>query len=309
MTTITQEFATEGQVKQIGRVAADAAENAVKSFPMSKRGAQKVHTNGGKFKEAVEDAVISVLQSLMTPNKYKSEEVKSSYGYLSGYRKLKSLTEQAEILVRIFPGLCLEMNLAIRDAIESGEIATPADMEGAFVVPNWRKRPDIFGSSYATSVLKTFEVIKATRGSFYNYRDGQINDQRIQITDEFESFLSALIEDQTNPDLLIFFGQFGLNHAGRSVRRVLEVMEDAPGEVGNDAFFTGSMVLTHDRRLADLNDLWIDCPGTKFDDPGSSVRFDRAPSFRFSGGEVEFDAKVVSCADARYGSSSVRSLR
>ena len=50
MNALTQpQPATEGQTKQISRVAEDAAANAVKNFTMSKEGAQRVHSNGGEF--------------------------------------------------------------------------------------------------------------------------------------------------------------------------------------------------------------------------------------------------------------------
>jgi hypothetical protein len=64
------------------------------------------------------------------------------------------------------------------------------------------------------------------------------------------------------------------------------------------------MILTHPERLSHLDDLWIDCAGDEFDDPGADVRFDRAPLFRFHDGKVEFDTYWYDYANGHYGSVS-----
>jgi hypothetical protein len=96
--------------------------------------------------------------------------------------------------------------------------------------------------------------------------------------------------------------QFGLRHRGRSVRRAREVFNAS--EFGLDTFAVGIMLLTHPERLQHYDDLWIDCAGDEYDDPGDDGRFSLAPYFCFSCGKVELLARRFDVAGGYCGSAS-----
>jgi len=292
MTTLTQELATEGQIKQLSRVAADAAEKAVKDYVgLDKEGAQCVHGNP-EFAVRIREATILALNDLSVSDKYKDEEVASNYGYLSGYTSPRSITEQCNILRQIFPG--------VGNALEKlAEREVPKHAEGWFAIPKWQS----IAPTYAEAVQKALDALKSARnGNFYNYRDGQINNQRLRQLAKMEAVFQKLGDEQKDHDILVVAAQFGLRHRGRSVRRACEVMQ--ANECGLGAFTVGIMILTHPERLQHYNDLWIDCAGDEFDDPDADGRFDHAPCLRFSGGGVRFGTVWSGGASDSYGSAS-----
>jgi hypothetical protein len=114
--------------------------------------------------------------------------------------------------------------------------------------------------------------------------------------------LEALGEAQKGYDILVVVAQFGLRHRGRSVRRAREVMPKGT-EFGLGAFEVGCMILTHPERLADYDDLWIDCAGNEYA-PGGDGDFSSAPYFFFYDGKVGFGAGWGGGASESYGSAS-----
>jgi hypothetical protein len=225
-------------------------------------------------------------------DKFKNEEVASNYGYLSGYRKPKSITEQCNILCQIFPG--------VGNALEKlAERAVPVGAEGWFAIPKWQT----IAPTYSEAVQKVLDAVKKARnGKFHNYRDGQINGERLRQSAKTASVFQKLGWEQKDHDILVVAAQFGIRHRGRSVRRAREVF--SVNEFGLGAFAVGIMILTHAERLQHYDDLWIDCAGDEFDDPGADVRFDRAPCFSFDGGKVKFGAYWFGLAYERCGSAS-----
>ncbi|NCN08080.1 hypothetical protein GW944_00725 [Candidatus Parcubacteria bacterium] len=290
MQTITQ--ATAGQIKQINRFASDAVEKVLTELGLDNPGAQRVIEHGDEFAEAIRTVTLASLKDLSVSDKFKDEEVESNYGYLSGYRKPKSITEQTNILRQIFPGVGFaDEKLAEREV--------PANAEGWFAIPKWQT----IAPTYSEAVQKVLDAIKKARnGKFYNYRDGQLNDSRLRQTAKTASVFQKLSDEQKDHDILVVAGQFGLRHRGRSVRRAREVF--SVNELGLGAFAVGIMILTHAERLQHYDDLWIDCAGDEFDDPDADVRFVHAPYFLFDGGEVEFDAVWFGGASGFYGSAS-----
>jgi len=290
MQTITQ--ATAGQIKQINRFASDAVEKVLTELGLDNPGAQRVIEHGDEFAEAIRTAALASLKDLSVSDKFKDEEVKSNYGYLSGYRKPKSITEQTNILRQIFPGVGFaDEKLAEREV--------PANAEGWFAIPKWQT----IAPTYSEAVQKVLDAIKKARnGKFYNYRDGQLNDQRLRQTAKTASVFQKLSDEQKDHDILVVAGQFGLRHRGRSVRRAREVFSQ--NEIGLGAFAVGIMILTHAERLQNVDDLWIDCAGDEFDDPDAGVRFDHAPYFYFHDGGVEFGTYWFDLAGDNYGSAS-----
>ncbi len=299
MTTITQ--ATAGQIEQINRFGSDAIRKVLNELGLDGLGAQRVIEHGGEFVEAIRNTALASLKDLSVSDKFKDEEVSSSYGYLSGYTP-KGLTEQCNRLRELFSGIGYA-NLDLLAQIEAGKAELPANAEGWFAIPNiWKKggQPKI-GSTYSECVQKILDTIKETRGRLYNYREGSIDEKHLRQLVTSKEMFEKISEEQGNPDILIISAQFGLRHRGRSVRRARVVM--ASGEFGLGAFAIGCMLLTHPERLEQSDDLWIDCTGDEFA-PDDDGRFSDAPFFNFYGDEVEFGSDFVSNADDDCGSAS-----
>lgn len=290
MQMITQ--ATAGQIKQINRFGSDAIEKVLGELGLDSPGAQRVIEHGDEFAEAIRTAALSSLKDLSVSDKFKDEEVESSYGYLSGYTKPKSITEQCNILRQIFPGIGFaDEKLAEREV--------PTHAEGWFAIPKWQT----VAPTYAEAVQKVLDAVKSARnGKFYNYRDGQINNSRLRQTAKTASVFQKLGDEQKDHDILVVAAQFGIRHRGRSVRRAREVF--AANELGLGAFAVGIMLLTHAERLQHYDDLWIDCAGDEFDDPDADVRFSRAPYFDFRGDGVKFGTRWFDDANDNFGSAS-----
>lgn len=234
-------------------------------------------------------------------NKFKDEEVASTYGYLSGY-KPKGITDQCNRLRELIPGLGYA-NLELIKQIENGTVTLLADTEGWFAIPNiWKKggQPKL-GATYSECVQKALDLVKQTRGALYNYREGQVDEQHIRQLVRTKSAMEAISEAQGNPDILIIVAQFGIRHRGRSVRRAREVF--ASNEFGLGSFIVGIMILTHPERLMNYDDLWIDCSGDEWSSDGDGV-FSESPYFIFFDNEVEFDAGGVGCTYGSCGSAS-----
>jgi len=287
-TSITSSIITDGQKEQVRRLVEDAVDRVFHDGVPDKDGAQKLIANG----DDLEARVISAIRELSIPNKFADEEVESTYGYLSGYKpNSKSVADQVKRLQELLPGIgCANEKLA--------EQPIPEGAEGFFAIPRWQK----VGKTYEEALQKVLDLIKQTcNGAFCNYREGQIGPDRLRLRAKTQKALEMLGQQQEGNDILVILYQFGFRHRGRSVRRALEVMPSM--EFGNDPFTIACMLLTHLERLADHNDLWIDCAGAEYDcvEDGS---FDGAPYFRFDDGRVEFDGFFAGHASGCYGSSS-----
>jgi hypothetical protein len=291
MNAITQKFATSGQIKQINRFGSDAIEKVLAELGLDNPGAQRVIEHGDDFAEAIRMAAITSLKDLSVSDKFKDEEVTSNYGYLSGYCKPKSITEQCNILRQIFPGVGFaDEKLA--------EQPLPANAEGWFAIPKWQT----IAPTYGKAVQKVLDAVKkARKGKFYNYREGQLGPQYLRQSQKSAKAFQKLGDEQKDYDILVVPTQFGLRHRGRSVRRAREVMNAS--EFGLGAFAIGIMILTHPERLMNYDDLWIDCVGDEYA-PGADGDFSGAPDFVFDGGGVRFGACWVDGADGSCGSAS-----
>ncbi|MEN9881400.1 MAG: hypothetical protein RLZZ308_583 [Candidatus Parcubacteria bacterium] len=293
MNGITQVIpATAGQLKQINRIIADAVEKIVTELGLDKDGAQRVIEHGDELVGNIGEVAMATLKDLSVTDKYKDEEVKSNYGYLSGYKKPKGITEQTNILRQLFPGIGFaDEKLAER------EVPNGAD-KGWFAIPKWQS----LAPTYGEAVQLVLNKLKETRsGAFYNYREGELGPDQLRQSAKTVSVFQKLAEEQNGFDVLVVAAQFGLRHRGRSVRRVREIL--LGNEFGLGAFAVGIMLLTHPERLAHYDDLWIDCAGDEFA-PGADGKFWYAPIFGFDDGRLEFPASDVSDADGYYGSVS-----
>lgn len=279
-----------------GRKFVSIVETAYDKANLTDKEAQRVNDTHG-----LAELIASFIAKNRLTDKFKDEEVSSTYGYLSGY-KPKGLTEQCNRLRELFSGVGF-CNLDLLAQIEKNEVALPKNAGGWFAIPNWMKNPNIFGSTYSAAIQKALDTIKQTRnGKLLNYREGQLDEKRLRQSAQAQKFWTELADAQGNPDILVVPAQLGIRHRGRSVRRAREVF--ASNEFGLGAFVIGIMILTHPERLMNYDDLWIDCAGDEFDDPGSAVRFDRAPYFGFSVGKVKFGTRFVAYASGSYGSAS-----
>ena len=255
-------------------------------------GLDRLLDRGDELRARVIETLTSTARELSITDKFKGEEVTSNYGYLSGYCKPKSIAKQCNILRQIFPG--------VGNAIEKlAERAVPANAEGWFAIPKWQT----VAPTYAEAVQKVLDAIKKSRGGkFYNYRDGQIVNERLRQSAKTEAMFQKLGREQKDHDILVVAAQFGLHHRGRSVRRARERFDS--NEFGLGSFAVGIMLLTHPERLLHYDDLWVDCAGDEFDDPDAGARFDRAPLFSFESGRVGFGTYWYDLASGRYGSVS-----
>ena len=293
MKTSTPSNRTAGQETKYRRLVEDSAKHAsdlaLGKTEADQDGWQRVLEHGDELRNAIAEVVVSKTRELSLSNQFADEEVASSYGYPSGY-KPKGITEQTTRLRELFPGIGYANEQLAQQPL-------PPNAEGWFAIPRWQK----VAPTYPEAVQKVLDMIKKTRGKFYNHRDGQIDAQHLRQSAKTAEMLQALGEQQKDHDILVVPCQFGKRHAGRSVRRAREVM--SASEFGLDAFSVGIMLLTHPERLQDYNDLWIDVPGDEFSDGGDSS-FGRAPYFRFGDDRLGFDAGGVSGAHDRFGSAS-----
>jgi len=280
-----------------GRKFISVVENAYNKAGLSEGEAQKVNDTPG-----LADIVGNFIAENRLSNRFKDEEVKSNYGYLSGYKpKDEDLDRQIAILQDLSPGLG-SPNLDYLQKVKSGTVKTPKHSEKFFAVVNiWKDNHPIgFGATYSEALKKVLSTIKQTR-NFYNYREGQIDEKHIRQSAHTQKFFQDLSEAQGDPDILIVPAQFGIRHRGRSVRRAREVF--LSNEFGLGAFAAGIMILTHPERLQHYDDLWIDCAGDEWSFGAGGV-FDRAPLFGFDDDGVEFVTAEVDHAGERFGSAS-----
>ena len=293
MNGITQaQNATAGQLKQINRLIADAVEKIVADLGLDKDGAQRVIEHGDELVAPIGEKALAMLKDLSVSDKYKDEEVKSAYGYLSGYKKPKGITEQTNILRQIFPSIGFaDEKLAER------EVPKHAD-NGWFAIPKWQSIAPTYGEAVEIVLRKLSE---AYNGRFQNYREGELGEQYLRQSTKTASAFQKLGEEQNGYDILVVSAQFGLRHRGRSVRRVREIL--LGNEFGLGAFAVGIMLLTHHDRLQNYDDLWIDCVGDEYA-PHADGDFSESPIFDFRDDKLKFDTYEVSDAYDRYGSAS-----
>ncbi|GAI20277.1 unnamed protein product, partial [marine sediment metagenome] len=248
--------------------------------------AQKLNERGDELKKGA----MKLIQELTVSDQFANEEVKSSYGYLSGY-KSKPIVEQMKVLRELFPELgSVDEKLAEADL--------PSNAEGWFAIPRWEK----IASTYGEAVQKVLDLIKQTRDDkFYNYREGKLGSQYLRQHAKTAKMFQIFGDEQKDHDILVVPAQFGLNHRGKSVRRAREVMNAS--EFGLGAFAIGIMILTHPERLQHYDDLWIDCAGDEYA-PGAGGGFSRAPCFCFRGGRVRFGTLGIGRPGGYCGSAS-----
>lgn len=304
MKTLTQteaEHITNGQKKLITRIINDIADSDPVQEALdalSKKGAECLKGNA-EFAEALREFAVQTIAEFGVVNEYADEEVRSGYGYLSGYKKPEKIAYQIKIIHELFPQTTWEYFRPDEEQIKSPDLA-----EGLFAIPNWIKRPEIFGPTYSAAVQKILDTLKKARdGAFHNYHEGAIDEKHLRQSVKSVEFWKNLAEAQGNTDILLVPAQFGIRHRGRSVRRARVIIDDTAGECGLGAFAAGSMLLTHPNRLEHYDDLWIDLSGDEFS-PDADGQFSESPFFKFLGDRLKFAAGPVDYAYESFGSAS-----
>jgi len=290
MKTITQTAATAGQIKQINRFSSDAIEKVLVELGLDNPGAQRVIEHGDEFAEAIRNAALESLKDLSVTDKYKDEEVKSTYVYPKGH-KVKGITEQTNILRQLFPGVGFANE-------KLAEAELPQHAEGWFAIPKWQT----IAPTYNEAVEKVLEALKKSRkDGFFNYRDGKLGSEYLRQHKRSVGFLEKLTAEQPDHDILVVPAQFGLRHRGRSARRAREVFQ--ANEFGLGAFAVGIMILTHPERFTKYEDLCVDCSGDGYA-PGADGGFSNAPCFYWNDGKLEFDAVWTNFTNVYFGAVS-----
>src|ERR1043166_9456067 len=108
--------------------------------------AQLLNERGDELKAGVSE----LIAKLSITNQFADEEVESSYGYLSGYDKPKSLVEQVAALQKLFP----ELGECDDSIFAHGEKELPDGAEGYFAIPRWQK----FGKTYGEALQKVLDA-------------------------------------------------------------------------------------------------------------------------------------------------------
>lgn len=277
-------LATDGQIEQITRVVSDAAKKNLK--PLDKDAAQRVHARGHELAAGV----ARLIAELSVSDRYADEVVSSSYGYPKGYRP-KPLGEQIEMLAKAFN---LDPQAAYRYAENLPQL--PEGAEGWFAVV----RSEAISESYGEALKKLLGLI-GERRRFTNYREGELSDQHIRVSDRTKGMLETLAQGQVS-DILVIPAQLGLRHRGKSVRRAIETFTG--NEFGLTSSAVGCIALTHPERFQKFDELDPDCSGDEYS-PGAGGQFVSAPLFGWSDGGLHFGSgRWASHADERYGSAS-----
>ncbi len=211
-------------------------------------------------------------------DRYGDEEVSTTLGYASGYKKPKDVSWQADHFRELFPGIGFH-----DEGVASASL--PKGAEGYFVIPRWQ----LIARTYGEAVQKVLELLaKACAGSFKNHCENMLGPDQLRRSAKSVVFWEKIGQEQKGSNLLVVPAQFGIRHRGRSVRLAREVIGSR--EFGLGAYEVGMMLLTHPERLQRGDDLWIDCAGDDYCDTEEfNVKFDYAPLFGFVDSKLLFD--------------------
>lgn len=222
-------------------------------------------------------------------------ERRTKYVYPPEYKPL-GIVEQVKALQKVPAFAELDAAWALNEA--------PAwydDLD----LPDWIENPLVYVwheslGGYHNAIDLILKAIAKER-KFYNYRDGQLTPERLRQSEATREAELSIKADQPG-DFLIVPSQVGDRWGNYPVKEVRESYDE--GEFGHGSVAGGCLILSHPNRLVRFDELDMDFPGDEFDDPDADDRFDRAPVFRFDGGEVEFGTYHVVSADVGYGSVS-----
>lgn len=236
----------------------------------------------------------SLVMDLAVPQEFADEEVVSSYVYPPEY-KLRSIREQVERLLTLFPNLNAEWALQHGQQWYDG-LTLPKWIEGPLVYPWW----EVFGG-YHAALAELFSFRKIVENfTLYNNREGKLDPSHLRQTELTARFERQLKVIQPG-DFLIVPSQAGLRWRGKSVGRGRVLYAD--NEFGLGSVAETSRALTHPERYVRFEELDTDCAGDEFS-LDADGQFGRVPYFRYGGNELLFDTRFVDDPHGNLGSAS-----
>lgn len=158
--------------------------------------------------------------------------------------------------------------------------------------PAW----NTIAKTYSEAMQIRLDEIKASR-PFYNYRDGQIDEEHIRETKEKKKGMKTV----TKNGIVTMEVQLGQKWKGKSVANVRKLYTE--GEIGLGAYELATILLINPKILQSSDDLWLDCPGDEWSWVGDGV-FSESPLFYFGDGRLKLDTGGVSYAYWYFGSAS-----
>ncbi|MEQ1896200.1 MAG: hypothetical protein ABL971_02290 [Vicinamibacterales bacterium] len=214
------------------------------------------------------------------------EEVPSGRGYPLAYAP-RPLPEQALRLRSAFPRL--------GEVVSAAPPPLPAGAEAWFLIPDWRR----VASTYNVAVTDALAAIAQSRPTSLA-RIERLGSNSLRLH-ERTAAMSQRLPALGDSGLLLVAAQFGLRHRGRSVRRSRVMFADH--EFGLGAFAVAAMLITHPERIAQFDQLYLDCAGDEYS-ASDEQQFSEAPYFRFLDGRLAFGTSWYGTSDAYFGSAS-----
>lgn len=290
-------FAQADKVADLGR---EAVKTAVgKANPASTDVQNGIISNGGEFKNRVEEAVTAIILRMTEPIKI-TDEVKNSKSKYSDEYERKPIDEQIITIASI-------LKLDPREALEfiKSLPAIPKGAEGWFAIPKVsaigkKHFPMITDPAelYCEAVKFVQEKLSESR-SFKNYHTDEIIPDQFRALPRTAEYI-ARIENAQPGDIIVMPAQFGKYHRGKSVRKARETFTD--NEFGLGAFAIGCMILVHPKRFTHYDELDVDCPGDEYSP--DDVNFSNTAFYAFAENRLEFVAEIISNAFVSSGSAT-----
>lgn len=218
---------------------------------------------------------------------FADEELPSRRGYPAAYAP-RPAAEQAAILRRWFPRL----GATVPDA----PTRLPDGAESWFVIPDWRQVHDTYNGAVVAALHALGEARPSTMPRIE--RLGPLSLRAHARTAE----LQARLPPADASGLRLVAAQFGFRHRGCSVRRARARFAD--GECGLTLFAAAAMLLTHPERIAQFDQLYLDCAGDEYS-ASDEQQFSEAPYFRFLDGRLAFGTSWIGYTDPYFGSGSM----
>lgn len=227
-----------------------------------------------------------------TIGRFHSEEVSSVSGYVSGYEQPKTIETQLDQIYRLFPNTGRLDRSFLRGK-------HPIGSEGWFAIPQW----NVVASTYHKATAIVLEKLAdAYPGCFENYCGELLTGQNtLRQSARSATAWKKIRQLQKGCNIALVPAQLGLCYRGRSVRRARELFD--ANEFGLGLFATGVILLTHPERLAQHEDLWIDCSGDEVSRNGDGA-FSCVPVIRRYNDQLEVDCRSIDFAGSTYATAS-----
>lgn len=213
------------------------------------------------------------------------------FGYPLDFR-MKNVLRQAHALHEYFP--------SVGFADEAKEMSVlPQGADGWSVFFGWQR----IAGTYHEAVDLVLQAITESRGGkFVNFLVGGLGPERLRQEQASSHFFTQLDREQDSFGCLVAPAQFGVLHRNRSV---VDVCSTLPvNECGLSIFEVALMILANPQRFQRKEDLWVSCPGSRWNDPHSPTCFDKVPYFHFNGCTLALHAKDISEARPFSGSAT-----